>query len=102
MPLLPFCQLLQLLNPQNSQTILENYSLTRKTFTEAHGKSIKNQDNLWLIAISTNLKTGSEPESANTHGNAEELDNVKDKDGAMEMTLAKKSTNECYLSLYKI
>ena len=49
-----------------------------------------------------NLRTGLEPESANTHGNAEVPDNVKDKDGAMEMMLAKKSTNEYYLSLYKI
>ena len=41
-----------------------------------------------------NLRTGSEPENANIHGNAEVPDNVKDKDGAMEMMLAKRSTNE--------
>ena len=41
-----------------------------------------------------NLRTGSEPENANIHGNAEVPDNVKDKDGAMEMMPAKKSTNE--------
>ena len=44
-----------------------------------------------------NLRTGSEPENANIHGNAEVPDNVKDKDGAMEMMPAKKSTNEISL-----
>ena len=41
-----------------------------------------------------NLRTGSEQENANIHGNAEAPDNVKDKDGAMEIMLAKKSTND--------
>ncbi|MFN9903261.1 MAG: hypothetical protein ACK55Z_31710, partial [bacterium] len=77
-----------------SQNTLENYSLTKRTSTEVHGRNIKRQDNLWLIATSTNLRTGSEPENANIHGNAEVPDNAKDKDGAMEMMPAKKSTNE--------
>jgi hypothetical protein len=98
--LLPLYQPPQRQNHKNSLIISESYSLTRRIFTEVHGKSIRKQDNLWLIAISTNLKTGSELESANTHGNAEAPDNAKDKDGAMEMMLAKKSMNESYLSLF--
>ena len=48
-----------------------------------------------------NLRTGSEPENANIHGNAEVPDNVKDKDGAMEMMPAKKSTNENCLAFLR-
>ncbi len=58
------------------------------------GTDIRNPDNLWLTATFTNLRTGSELENANTHGSAEVPDNVKDKDGAMEMMPARKSTNE--------
>jgi hypothetical protein len=48
----------------------------------------------WLIATSTNLKTGSEPESASTHGSAEVPECAKVKAGAMEMMHAKKSMSE--------
>jgi hypothetical protein len=58
------------------------------------GIDIKNPDNLWLTVTSMNLRTGSELVNANTHGNAEVPDNVKDKDGATEMMPAKKFTNE--------
>ena len=42
------------------------------------------------------LRTGSEPESASTPGNAEVPECAKDKAGAMEMMLAKKSMNDHY------
>ena len=58
------------------------------------GRDTRRPDNSWLTAISMNLKTGSELESASTHGNAEVLDNVKDKAGAMVMMPARKFMNE--------
>ena len=60
------------------------------------GKNTRRQDNLWLIATSMSLRTGSEPESASTPGNAEVPECAKDKAGAMEMMLAKKSMNDHY------
>ena len=60
------------------------------------GIDIKNPDNLWLTVTSMNLRTGSEPVNASTHGNAEVPDNAKDKDGVMEMTLVKKFMNDLY------
>ena len=51
-------------------------------------------DNLWLTATSTNQRTGSEPASASTPGNAEVPEFAKDKAGAMVMMPAKKFMNE--------
>ena len=58
------------------------------------GKNTRRQDNSWLIATSMSLRTGSEPESASTPGNAEVPECARDKAGAMEMMLAKKSMND--------
>ena len=58
------------------------------------GRDIRRPDNSWLTATSTNLKTGSELASASTLGNAEVLDNVKDKAGAMVMMPARKFMSE--------
>ena len=58
------------------------------------GQNTRKLDNSWLIATSMNQKTGSEPESASTPGNAEVLECAKVKAGATVMTVAKKSTNE--------
>ena len=62
--------------------------------TETIGKDTRRPDNSWLTAISTNLKTGSELESASTPGNAEVPDNAKVRAGAMVMMPAKRSMNE--------
>ena len=62
--------------------------------TEMTGKDTRRPDNSWLTATSTNLKTGSELASASTLGNAEVLDNVKDKAGAMVMMPARKFMSE--------
>ena len=58
------------------------------------GRDISIPDNSWLTATSTNLRTGSELESASTHGNAEAQECAKAKAGAMVMTLARRSMNE--------
>ena len=58
------------------------------------GKLTRSLANLWLIAISMNLRTGSVLENASTLGNAEVPDNAKVKAGAMVMMLAKRSTSE--------
>merc|ERR1740117_735996 len=62
--------------------------------TETTGINIRNPDNSWSTAMSTNPRTGLVPENASTHGSAEDLDNVKVKDGAMVTTLAKRSTSD--------
>ena len=58
------------------------------------GKLTRSLVNLWLIAISMNLRTGLVLENASTLGNAEVPDNVKVKAGAMVMMPAKRSTSE--------
>ena len=60
------------------------------------GKDTRRPDNSWLTVISTNLRTGLELVSASTPGNAEVPECAKDKAGAMEMMLAKKSMNDHY------
>ena len=66
---------------------------------EATGINTRRPDNSWLTVMSTSPRTGSVPENASTPGSAEVPDSVKDKDGAMVMTLAKRSTNEYYSAL---
>ena len=61
---------------------------------EMTGIDTRKPDNSWLTAISMNLRTGSEPVNASTHGNAEVLDNAKDKAGATVMMHAKKYTSD--------
>merc|ERR1712032_1599797 len=77
-----------------TQTTSVKCSQTRSPCTETTGTSIRNLDNLWSTAMSTNPRTGSVPENASTPGSAEVPDNAKAKDGAMEMTPARKSTSE--------
>merc|ERR1712028_324733 len=79
---------------KDTQTISVKCSQTRNLCTETTGISIRNQDNLWSTATSTNPRTGSEPEKASTPGNAEVHDNAKVKAGATVMTPAKKFTSE--------
>ena len=74
--------------------MLERCSQTKNPCTETTGTNISIPDNSWSTVTSTNLRTGSELESASTHGNAEVLDNVKDKAGAMVMMPARKFMNE--------
>ena len=77
-----------------SQNTLEKCSQTNHLSGPATGVNTRKQDNLWLIVTSMRAKTGSELENASTPGNAEVPESVKDKDGAMVTTHARKSTNE--------
>ena len=78
----------------DSPSILAKCSQIRNLYGPTTGPNTSTQDNLWSIATSTNLKTGSEPVNASTPGSAEAPECAKAKAGAMEMTLARKSTNE--------
>merc|ERR1712166_166817 len=80
----------------DTQKTLTKCSQTKNPFMLTTGLDIKRQDNLWLIATSMNLRTGSEQENASTPGNAEVPEFVKDKDGAMEMMPARKFASEYY------
>merc|ERR1712078_289830 len=93
LPLL-FSRSLNLLRLRDTLTISVKCSQTRSLCTETTGTSIRNLDNSWSTAMSTNPRTGSELESASTPGSAEVPDNVKAKDGAMVMIPARKFTSE--------
>merc|ERR1711943_169412 len=86
--------LLPALLRNNTQTTSVKCSQIRNPCTETTGTNISTPDNSWLTATSTNLRIGSEPESASTLGNAEVPDNAKVKAGATVMTPARRSTNE--------
>ena len=58
------------------------------------GRDTRRLASSWLTATSMNLRIGSEQASASILGSAEVLDNVKDRDGAMGMMLARKFMNE--------
>merc|ERR1712065_115714 len=79
---------------KDTQTTSVKCSQIRSPCTETTGISIRNPDNSWSTAMSTNPRTGSVPENASTPGSAEEPDNAKAKDGATVMTPARRSTSE--------
>merc|ERR1712166_1394517 len=78
----------------DTQKTLTKCSQTKNPSTKTTGLDTRKLDNLWLIATSMNLRTGSERENASTPGNAEVPEFAKDKDGAMVMMPARKFTSE--------